>query len=171
MPLASRASLSCSRPVRQLPHQNSTVCRSTAPDQPPAQRPSQRHTQNNRWAPKAPPAFASVLPDAPARHAEPPTAPFTPQHSAPLSRRLPKLLASCGAVVAGLLGPLLPSWALDSFDLESLPTDTSIEPGLGDSPPLLDTLLVVVITYFTVMLLYLWLSSFMVRGDLGGRLG
>lgn len=88
-----------------------------------------------------------------------------------MSRRLPKLLASCGAVVAGLLGPLLPSWALDSFDLESLPTDTSIEPGLGDSPPLLDTLLVVVITYFTVMLLYLWLSSFMVRGDLGGRLG
>lgn len=55
---------------------------------------------------------------------------------------------------------------MDSFDLDSFPTvDTSIEPGLGDSPPLLDTLLVVVITYFTVMLLYLWLSSFMVRGD------
>lgn len=48
---------------------------------------------------------------------------------------------------------------MDSFD--SFPTDTSIDPGLGDSPPLLDTLLVVVITYFTVMLLYLWLSSFM----------
>jgi hypothetical protein len=46
--------------------------------------------------------------------------------------------------------------------LDSLATDTSIDPGLGDSPPLLDTLLVVVITYFTVMLLYLWLSSFMV---------
>lgn len=58
--------------------------------------------------------------------------------------------------MAGLLSPLLPSWALDSFAV----TDTSIDPGLGDSPPLLDTLLVIVITYFTVMLLYLWLSSY-----------
>lgn len=76
--------------------------------------------------------------------------------------RLPQLVAGFSAAVAGLLGPLLPSWALDSFALDSLATDTSIDPGLGESPPLLDTLLVVVITYFTVMLLYLWLSSFMV---------
>jgi hypothetical protein len=63
----------------------------------------------------------------------------------------------------GLLAPLLPSWAIDSFDLEALATDTSLDPGI-DSAPLLDTLLVIVITYFTVMLLYLWLSSFMVGG-------
>lgn len=81
--------------------------------------------------------------------------------------RLPQLVAGCGAAVMGLLGSLLPSWALDSFALDSFATDTSIDPGLGDSPPLLDTLLVVVITYFTVMLLYLWLSSFMVSGGRG----
>lgn len=69
---------------------------------------------------------------------------------------MPQLAAGCTAAVAGLLLPLLPSWALDSFAV----TDTSIDPGLGDSPPLLDTLLVIVITYFTVMLLYLWLSSY-----------
>lgn len=81
--------------------------------------------------------------------------------------RLAQVLVGAGAAVAGLLGPLLPTWALDSFALDSLATDTSIDPGLGDSPPLLDTLLVVVITYFTVMLLYLWLSSFMVREEHG----
>lgn len=78
---------------------------------------------------------------------------------------LARLLASSTAAVAGLLSPLLPSWALDSFAAAA--TDTTIDPvGLTDSPPLLDTLLVVVVTYFTVMLLYLWLSSFLsgVRG-------
>lgn len=78
-------------------------------------------------------------------------------------------LAGCSAAVAGLLVPLLPSWALDLFDTDlsdfGAASDTSsIDAALADSPPLLDTLLVVVITYMTVMLLYLWLSSFMVGG-------
>lgn len=73
---------------------------------------------------------------------------------------LPQLLSGCSAAVAGLLAPLLPAWALDSFDLEGMAADTSLDPGI-DGAPLLDTLLVIVITYFTVMLLYLWLSSFM----------
>lgn len=65
----------------------------------------------------------------------------------------------------GLFGPLLPSWAFDSDYM----ADTSLDPGLGDSPQLLDTLLVVVVTYFTVMLLYLWLSSFMAGVSEWGR--
>jgi hypothetical protein len=56
-----------------------------------------------------------------------------------------------------LLLPLLPAWALDSFDY----TDTYLDASVSESPDILGTLLIVVVTYFTVMLLYLWLSSFL----------
>jgi hypothetical protein len=51
--------------------------------------------------------------------------------------------------------PLLPSWSSEFLD------DTYLDPSLADSPDLLGTLLIIVVTYFTVMMLYLWLSSFL----------
>lgn len=77
----------------------------------------------------------------------------------PLSR----LLAGCSAAAASLFVPLLPSWPADSFDYLS---DTYLDPNIAESPDILNTLLIVVVTYFTVMLLYLWLSSFLDE-DLG----
>jgi hypothetical protein len=68
-----------------------------------------------------------------------------------------RLLAGCGAAAASLLLPLLPAWASDSFDY----TDTYLDASVSESPDILGTLLIVVVTYFTVMLLYLWLSSFL----------
>lgn len=68
---------------------------------------------------------------------------------------LPRVVAGCGAAAVSLFIPLLPSWASEFLD------DTYIDPSLADSPDILGTLLIVVVTYFTVMMLYLWLSSFL----------
>ncbi|KAF6266542.1 hypothetical protein COO60DRAFT_2821 [Scenedesmus sp. NREL 46B-D3] len=68
-----------------------------------------------------------------------------------------RLLAACSTAAASLLLPLLPAWSSDAFDY----TDTYLDPSVAESPDILGTLLIVVVTYFTVMLLYLWLSSFL----------
>lgn len=75
-----------------------------------------------------------------------------------LPQPLSRLLAGCSAAAASLFIPLLPSWASESFDYLA---DPSLDPSLAESPDILNTLLIVVVTYFTVMMLYLWLSSFL----------
>ena len=68
---------------------------------------------------------------------------------------MPRLLAGCSAAAVSLFVPLLPSWASEVFD------DAYVDPTLSESPDILGTLLIVVSTYFIVMMLYLWLSSFL----------
>eukprot|EP00775_Hariotina_reticulata_P007939 gene7939-8135_t len=67
-----------------------------------------------------------------------------------------------GVTAAGVLWllPLLPARASES--LGYIPADSlTVDSSVAESPEILDTLLIVVVTYFSVMLLYLWLSSFL----------
>eukprot|EP00879_Flechtneria_rotunda_P001232 GHRR01001379.1.p1 GENE.GHRR01001379.1~~GHRR01001379.1.p1 ORF type:complete len:389 (+),score=122.95 GHRR01001379.1:223-1389(+) len=70
---------------------------------------------------------------------------------------LSRLLAGCSTAAASLFIPLLPSWSAESMEYI---TDTYLDPNLAETPGIMETLLIVVVTYFTVMMLYLWLSSF-----------
>jgi uncharacterized membrane protein YdbT with pleckstrin-like domain len=110
-----------------------------------------RHGRRSVTALALKPPATPQQPQQPQQQQQPDQQRQQPQHR--------RALAAVTAAAAGVLGPLLPSWAFDA-DLLA-PTDVGLDPGLGDSPQVLDTLLIVVVTYVTVMLLYLWLSSFM----------